>query len=277
MIFRLICEIFERPKFGKVPDFIIFDLNLRSIMKIIAVFNIKGGVGKTATAVNIAYAAAEAKTNTLLVDLDPQGAASFYLQQDQGMEEAKQVIKGERSLEEEIIPTPYEHLFLLPADEKYRKMDVFLKELKNGRSWLKNLFKPVSRQFDLVVIDCPPSITLFSENILSNSDYILVPVVPTTLSIRTYEQLKDFCKESGIDGKKLHPFFSMYERRKNLHNESIAEFASSHKETIDVAIPYVSEIERMGVYRRPFINAHPESDIAYLYRQLWKAIKKNIG
>jgi chromosome partitioning protein len=132
----------------------------------------------------------------------------------------------------------------------------------------------VKKNYDYVILDCPPNVSLYSENILRNSDLVLVPVVPTTLSVRTYDQLLEFCVKQKIDKKKLHPFFSMYEMRKSLHNETISEFVMTHKETINVVIPFKSDVEKMGLYQAPYTARFPNSDITYLYKELWKAAKK---
>lgn len=243
-------------------------------MKIIAVFNIKGGVGKTATTVNLAYAASLDKSKVLLADMDPQGASSFYY----GIEReklGKKIISGDKPISEIIQPTAFENIDLLPAQQDFRKMDAWLNELKQGK-WLRNILSPVKKLYDYVILDCPPNITLYSENILRNADVILVPVVPTVLSVRTYKQLIQFCDQEKIDRTRLYPFFSMYESRKWLHNELIERFTRTYKETIDVVIPYNSRVERMGVYMQPFLHRYPDSEISYLYKQLWKFVKRRL-
>lgn len=246
-------------------------------MQVIAVFNIKGGVGKTATAVNLAHTASAEGHKVLLVDLDPQGASTFYFQLER-TDNGKKIMSGATDITKAIHDSGYANLDILPASGDYRKMDAYLQSLKTGASrWLTNLFKPVKKKYDYVILDCPPNVSLYSENILRNSDFVLVPMVPTTLSVRTYEQLSEFCLEQKIDRKKVHPFFSMYETRKSLHNETITEFTRAHKETIHVVIPYKSDVEKMGIYLAPFTAKFPSSDIAYLYKQLWRAVKRKLN
>lgn len=246
-------------------------------MQIIAVFNIKGGVGKTATAVNLAHTAATDGKNVLLVDLDPQGASTFYFQLERS-ENGKKVMSTSGDISKSVHDSGYKNLDILPASGDYRKMDIYLNSLKSGSSkWLSNLFKPVKKKYDYVILDCPPNVSLYSENILKNSDLVLVPMVPTTLSVRTYDQLLEFCNNQKIDKKKLNPFFSMYETRKSLHNETISIFSMNHSETLNVVIPFKSDVEKMGIYMSPFTAKYPKSDIAYLYKELWRAVKRKLS
>ena len=247
-------------------------------MKLLAVYNLKGGVGKTAATVNLAYLAAAEGRKTLLIDMDPQGASSFYLgvKGDVDINDVKQMVKGNFDIIDNIYETGYDNLDILPSDTDYRKIELFLNDMKDANRWLSDFVKPLRKDYDLVILDCPPNITLLTENIFRNSDYILVPVVPTILSVRTYEQILDYFSSYRLNKDKLIPFFSMYERRKNMHNETIRSFARKFRETISVLIPYSAEVEKMGIYRAPLTAKRPSEEASKAYVKLWKALKKKM-
>ena len=244
-------------------------------MKIYATYNIKGGVGKTTTAVNLAYlAAAESGLRTVLWDLDPQGAASFMFRVKPRVKGGgKALISGTRALDDAIKGTDFDNLDLIPADFTYRNMDLLLDSAggKPGRK-LAQLLAPLAAEYDAVFLDCPPGISLVSENVLHAADVIVVPLIPTTLSVRTLEQLTDFV--AGFHGSRpeVLAFFSMVDRRKKLHREITENLSSERARVAATAVPYLSLVESMSVQRAPVTVFAPRSSAARAYRALWSEI-----
>jgi len=244
-------------------------------MTILSVYNIKGGVGKTATAVNLSYLAANEDKNTLLCDLDPQSSATYYFRVKPKMKTGlKPLVKGKKSLEKNIKATDYNLLDLLPADFSLRNMDLLLDNVKNSRNRLKSVLKMFKNDYDYIFLDCPPNITLVSENIFYASDLILVPVIPTTLSYRTFEKLLEFFKKNKISTKKIIPFFSMVEIRKNMHKDSMEELKKQYPVFLHNIVSYSSVVEKMGIHREPVGRFSPRSVSAQQYNLLWGEVKK---
>jgi cellulose biosynthesis protein BcsQ len=244
-------------------------------MRIIGVYNIKGGVGKTATAVNLAYLAARDGLRTLVWDLDPQGAASFYFRIKPRIKGGStKMLRGKKELDELIKGTDYEGLDLLPADFSYRNMDLVLDDVKKPAKRLLKLLRPLSYEYDIVFLDCPPSISLVSENIFQAADALLVPTIPTTLSLRTYRQLLEFVADNNLDRLKLMPFFSMVDRRKRMHLEIIRDLPKIHPELLATHIPYASDVERMGMYRKPLAEYASKGAATTAYEELWSEINQ---
>ncbi len=242
-------------------------------MKVIATYNIKGGVGKTSTAVNLAYLAAQSGYRTLVWDLDPQGASSYYFRVKPKIKGgSKELIAGERELDGLIKATDFENLDLLPADFSFRNLDLVLDTRKKPTQRLKKLLQPLSDSYDFIFLDCPPNISLLSEAIFETSDILLSPIIPTTLSLRTLEQLKTFIKENKLKGLKLIPFFSMADRRKKMHREIMETLSEKHPDILQTAIPYASDIERMGLERMPLGGYTNKSRSTEAYQSLWQEI-----
>jgi len=247
-------------------------------MKIIATYNIKGGVGKTSTAVNLAFIAAQNNCKTLVWDLDPQGASSYYFRVKPKVKGgSKDLIAGNRELDGLIKATDFENLDLLPADFSFRNLDLVLDARKKPTQRLKKLLNPLTKEYDFIILDCPPNISLLSEAIFEASEILLSPIIPTTLSLRTLEQLKKYIKNNKLKHLQLIPFFSMADRRKKMHREIMDTLTEKHPDILQSIIPYASDIERMGWERMPLGGYVYKGRSLEAYQALWQEILNAIG
>ncbi len=243
-------------------------------MKIIAIYNIKGGVGKTAAAVNLSYLASLDGARTLIWDLDPQGAASYYFRVKAKVKGGGQkLVEGKKDLDDAVKATDYENLDLLPADFSYRDMDLFMDKTKKPTQRLKKLLKPMALEYDYIFLDCPPSISSASESVFFAANMLLVPTIPTTLSLRTYKQIRRFFKDKGYESAKILPFFSMVDRRKQMHRYVVERPPIFMPSVLQSYIPYASEVERMGVHRTPIGGFALHSRAAQCYQSMWEEVK----
>jgi cellulose biosynthesis protein BcsQ len=242
-------------------------------MEIIAVYNIKGGVGKTTTAVNLAYRSAADGWPTLLWDLDPQGAATYVMRREPYVDGgSKDLIRGDSDVEALVTDTDHPKLDILPADFSYRRMDVHLHQRKNPATRLLKLMRPLQERYACLILDCAPGVSLVSENVMHAADALVVPLLPSPLSVRTLEQLFEFVARKNWTDLKVLPFFSMVDRRKSLHRETIDSLRGRFPIILATEVPYGSDFERITLRRAPVESYAPASAAAEVYRALWREI-----
>lgn len=241
---------------------------------VLATYNIKGGVGKTSAAANLAYLAAREGAPTLLWDLDPQGASTYLFRvKPKTPGGPRKLVRGRTDIAAVIKGTDHAGLDLLPADFRYRHMDLALDSVKKPMRRLARVLKPLREDYRYLFLDCPPSISLVSENIFDAADVLLVPIIPATLASRTLEQLVPLLEPDT----QLLAFFSMVDGRKRLHREVMESLREAHPGVLDATVPTSAVVERMGVRRDVLESFAPRSRAAGAYRELWREVRQRLS
>jgi cellulose biosynthesis protein BcsQ len=245
---------------------------------VVALYNIKGGVGKTSAAVNLAWTAAEQGARVLLWDLDPQGAASYLLRiRPKVRGGGAKLVRGRSDPAALLKGSDHARLDLLPADFSYRNMDLALDATKRPTAGLSRVLAPIAGDYDYVFLDCAPAISLASESVFSAADVLLVPLIPTPLSLRTYDQLRGFvAAEVAEPPPRILAFLSMIDGRKALHRSVAGELAADGG-VLRSTIPAASDVEQMGARRRALAQFAPHGRAARAYGTLWTELRGRLA
>lgn len=239
-------------------------------MKTVAIFSIKGGVGKTAIAVNLAHLlAARSARRTLLWDLDVQGAASGLLQVAGPGRGARKLFGGKTAgdIAAYIEPSAFDGLDVLAADHSLRRLDALLAETRRAKR-LARLLEGIASQYDRVVLDCPPGLGLIAEQIFNAADLIVEPMTPSPLSASAHEQLEAHLARHHKGRPPILPVYTMVDRRRSLHRETVAAGA--------LAIPYASIVEQMAVHRLPSAALDRQGTATRAFVDLAAAVERRL-
>ena len=238
----------------------------------IAIYSVKGGVGKTTLAANLAWnAAASSGRRTLLWDLDAASGAGFLLGvSPDAHHEAEKVFSKERDPAKFIRPTDYERLDILPADESLRALDTqFLNIGKRRR--LAKLTEGMSKDYDRILLDCPPVLNEVSAQVLRAADLVNVPLPPSPLSARALDLVVQQVADDGARHAPILPVHSMLDLRRSLHKAA----REAHPDW--PAIPDASAVEQCAVRQCPVGVFAPSSPAALAFAGLWRAIEARLG
>jgi len=186
------------------------------------------------------------------------------------------LVKGHKQIERSIKGTDYENLDLLPADFSHRNLDITFNQQRKRKQQLRRTLDPLRKEYDLIILDTPPTINILAENIFNAADHLLVPLIPSTLSVRTHIQLLSFLKENKYRSDEVYTFFSFVDGRKKMHRELAAWAWENFDGVLRSPIPYLSHVEQMGIYRQPVPAFAPASPASKAYQDLWEEINRKL-
>jgi chromosome partitioning protein len=240
-------------------------------MAVIAIYSLKGGVGKTTLAVNCAWSSAVASARrTLLWDLDPQSAATWLLGGNTRSRDAAQAIfTKDVDAAKLVAPTAFDRLDLLGADSSLRDLDILFHELDKKKR-LAKLVGGLDKAYDRLILDCPPGLTQTAEQVMRAAELIVVPVVPSPLSARAFDEVAQYLSQKGAKVPLL-PVHAMVDRRRTLHREALA------RQPDWPALPMASMVEAMAARRAPLGSFAASSPAGRAFGALWLAIEKRLA
>ena len=243
-------------------------------MQTIALYNLKGGVGKTTSAVNLAYLSAESKKNTVLWDWDPQAAASWYFHVEPGRQKAIRLLSKGQPIGSIEVNSPFPRLKVIPADLSLRKVDQELAELGSARRLIRKMVAPLGEDTAYLIYDCPPTLSPAIEYLLNGVDLVLVPMIPSPLSIRAMEQVEAFFDNKKQAPKRIVGFFTQVDLRRKLHVETLKSVRKFPFPVLKTWIPIDSAAEQMGLKRAPLTSYARSGRAAEAYIKLWREVNR---
>lgn len=248
-------------------------------MRVIALSSIKGGVGKTSAAINLARLAAADGCRTLLWDLDPQGATTYTLDIAARVAGgARQLVRAADALSGTPVPSAWPDLDVVPADFSLRYLDLELADRGKPRRQISRMLESLEPEYDIAFLDCPPGITLAIDSALRATDLVLVPVIPAALPMRSFDQLAAYMRaDKRLRSVMIAGFLSMVDLRKRVHRSMVEELRAERSELMSNWTPYSVDIEEMALDRSPVVDARPSTAAAEAYRKLYHELDTRLG